>query len=111
AEQIAAYIATRPAEEAFHEAQAAGLPWTTVRAAEQNLDDPHFRERRAFAQIHHPDLGVAPTDVARPWLSDAYLWRTAPRAPRPGEHNAAVLLGELGLSRGALLALAEAGVI
>jgi crotonobetainyl-CoA:carnitine CoA-transferase CaiB-like acyl-CoA transferase len=111
AEQIAAYIATRPAEEAFHEAQAAGLPWTTVRAAEQNLDDPHFGERRAFAQVSHPNLGVALTEVAHPWLSDAHEWRTAPRAPLPGEHNAAVLLGELGLRRADFLALAEAGVI
>jgi crotonobetainyl-CoA:carnitine CoA-transferase CaiB-like acyl-CoA transferase len=111
AEQIAAYIATRPAEEAFHEAQAAGLPWTTVRTAEQNIDDPHFRERRVFAQVNHPDLGVALSDVARPWLSDAYEWRTAPRAPLPGEHNAAMFLGDLGLSRADFLALAEAGVI
>jgi crotonobetainyl-CoA:carnitine CoA-transferase CaiB-like acyl-CoA transferase len=110
-DQLTAFIAARPVEEAFRLAQAAGMAWAPVRAAEDNLDDPHFRERGVFAEVPHPDLGATFAYIARPWLSDRTHWRAAPRAPLPGEHNAQVLLGELGLNRRDLVTLAEAGIL
>lgn len=105
------YVATQTAEDAFHAVQRAGIHWAPIRAAEDNLADPHFRAREVFADVPHPELGRSFTYLGRPWRSDVTAWRSRPRAPLLGEHTWEVLGGRLGYSRAQYLALAESGIV
>lgn len=106
----ARYIEAHDAGYLFHNAQRCGVVWCPIRAPEDNLDDRHFWERGALVEVEHPELGQSFTYAGQPRISEAMPWRLGPRAPLLGEHNRSVYMGELGLSRGAFLALAEAGV-
>jgi crotonobetainyl-CoA:carnitine CoA-transferase CaiB-like acyl-CoA transferase len=110
-ELIDKLLATLPAEEAFHRAQAKGIGWAYVRRPEDNLEDPHFKARGSFAPIHHPELGrelYYPASVA----TDGQNRVMAPkgRAPRLGEHTRDVLM-EAGFSPSEIARLAADGVI
>jgi crotonobetainyl-CoA:carnitine CoA-transferase CaiB-like acyl-CoA transferase len=108
---VAGFIASVPAEEAYHAAQSKGFTWGAVRAAEQLLDDPHLDDRGFWKRVEHPELGrsfVYPGEAAI--YSDS-PWRISRRAPLIGEHNAEIYSSELGLSPGELGVLAENRVI
>ncbi|MBW2271149.1 MAG: CoA transferase [Deltaproteobacteria bacterium] len=75
----------------WKEAQALRLHWAPVRRPEDNLFDPHWRERATFQSVHHEELGRSIDYVSAPWLSEECPWRTGPRAPRIGEHNGELL--------------------
>ena len=77
--------------EVWREAQGRRLHWAPVRKPEENLDDPHWRERRTFTDGYHEDLSRSFTYTGAPWLSEECPWRTGPRAPRLGEHTNDVL--------------------
>jgi benzylsuccinate CoA-transferase BbsE subunit len=108
---VANFIASLPAEEAYHAAQARGFTWGAVRAPEALLDDPHLHDRGFWKQVEHPELGrsfIYPGEAA---IYNGSPWWISRRAPQIGEHNAEVYCDELGLSRGELAVLAESGVI
>ena len=108
---VAGFIASLPAEEIYHAAQARGFTWGAVRAPEQLLDDAHLHDRDFWKEVNHPELGrsfVYPGEAA---IYNGSPWRISRRAPLVGEHNAEIFCGELGLSRGELSALAESRVI
>jgi crotonobetainyl-CoA:carnitine CoA-transferase CaiB-like acyl-CoA transferase len=108
---VAGFIASRPAEEIYHAAQERGFTWASVRAPEDLLADEHLRDRGFWKEVHHPEVGrsfVYPGEAA---IYNGSPWRISRRAPLVGEHNVEILCGELGLSRGELLVLAESGVI
>ena len=104
---IANFIASLPAEEVYHAAQERGFTWGAVRAPEALLDDAHLHDRGFWKQVEHKELGrsfVYPGEAA---IYNGSPWRISARAPLIGEHNAEIFCGELGLSRGELLVLAE----
>jgi crotonobetainyl-CoA:carnitine CoA-transferase CaiB-like acyl-CoA transferase len=108
---VADFIASLPAEEAYHRAQERGFTWGAVRAPEQLLDDPHLADRGFWKQVEHPELSrsfVYPGEAA---IYHGSPWRIARRAPLIGEHNGDIYCDELGLSRGELAVLAENRVI
>jgi crotonobetainyl-CoA:carnitine CoA-transferase CaiB-like acyl-CoA transferase len=108
---VAGFIASQPAEEIYHAAQERGFTWASVRAPEDLLADEHLRDRGFWKEVHHPELGrsfVYPGEAA---IYNGSPWRISRRAPLVGEHNVEILCGELGLTRGELLVLAESGVI
>ena len=108
---VAGFIASLPAEEVYHAAQARGFTWGAVRAPEDLLDDAHLTDRGFWKEVEHPELGrsfVYPGEAA---IYNGSPWRISRRAPLVGEHNAEIFCGELGLSRGELAVLAEGGVI
>jgi len=80
------HLARRKAEELFHSAQEWRLPFAPVLTIAQLLDDPQFRERSFFATIEAD-------------------------APRLGEHNEEVLIGQMGYTHRDLVRLREMGVI
>lgn len=111
-EVLEAFMAAHTSEELFHMAQKRGLTWAPVRRPEENIDDPHWRERGVFAELEHPELGGSKfTYLAAPWLCDQMPWRVGPRAPLVGEHNLEVYERELGLSRQEIIALAQGNII
>ena len=108
---LASFIASLPAEDVYHAGQQRGFTWGAVRAPEDLLDDAHLHDRGFWKTVVHPDLGrnfVYPGEAA---IFNGSPWAISRRAPSVGEHNEEVYCGELGLSRGALSALAESGVV
>ena len=108
---VANFIASLPAEEAYHAAQDRGFTWGVVRAPEALLDDAHLHDRGFWKEVEHPELGrsfVYPGEAA---IYNGSPWRISRRAPLIGEHNIEIFGDELGLSRGELSILAENRVI
>ncbi len=104
-------VASRPAQEIFELAQKVGLAWSPIRRPEDNLDDPHFKARGSFANIHHPELGrdlrypgTVASDGHEPHMSYTR------RAPKLGEHTYEVLIG-LGYSPYEIAELKTTGAI
>lgn len=78
---VAHFIASLPAEEAYHAAQERGFTWGAVRAPEELLDDPHLHDRGFWKQVEHPELGrsfVYPGEAA---IYHGSPWRISRRAP------------------------------
>jgi crotonobetainyl-CoA:carnitine CoA-transferase CaiB-like acyl-CoA transferase len=110
-ELVADFIASLPAEEAYHAAQERGFTWGAVRAPEALFDDPHLCDRGFWKTVEHPELGrnfVYPGEAA---IYNGSPWRISRRAPLIGEHNVEIFCGELGLSPGELGVLVENRVI
>jgi crotonobetainyl-CoA:carnitine CoA-transferase CaiB-like acyl-CoA transferase len=88
--------AFRYADVPWHEAQAAGLLWAPVRKPHENAIDEHWLSRGSFTDIEHPELGRSFRYPTSKWLSTATAWQPGTRAPRNGEHTAAVLATAIG---------------
>jgi crotonobetainyl-CoA:carnitine CoA-transferase CaiB-like acyl-CoA transferase len=108
---VANFIASLPAEEVYHAAQARGFTWGAVRAPEQLLQDAHLCDRGFWKQVEHPELGRSFTYPGEAAILNGSPWGISRRAPLLGEHNQEVFCGELGLSRAELSMLAESGAI
>ena len=54
---VANFIASVPAEEAYHAAQERGFTWGAVRPAEALFDDEHLDDREFWKDVEHPELG------------------------------------------------------
>jgi benzylsuccinate CoA-transferase BbsE subunit len=108
---VACFIASLPAEEVYHAAQERGFTWAAVRTPEALFEDGHLKDRGFWKEVEHPELGKSFTYPGEAAIYNGSPWRISRRAPLVGEHNADVYCGELGLSRGELVALAESGVI
>ncbi len=108
---LASFIASVPAEEVYHAAQARGFTWGAVRAPEALLDDAHLHDRNFWKTVEHPEVGrsfVYPGEAA---IYNGSPWGISRRAPLIGEHNGEIFHDELGLSQGELSVLAETRVI
>jgi crotonobetainyl-CoA:carnitine CoA-transferase CaiB-like acyl-CoA transferase len=97
-------------EEIWRAAQDKRISWAAIRLPEENLADEHWRMRRTFAEVDHPELGEAFTYVGAPTLAEECPWRTGPRAPLVGEHNPEVY-AELGLAALEIDELGARGII
>jgi crotonobetainyl-CoA:carnitine CoA-transferase CaiB-like acyl-CoA transferase len=106
-----AFVRSMTAAEAYRGGQSRHLPYGYVRRPEQNLDDPHWRERGFFleGELAGHDGPVRYPGV--PYHFSATPLELRRRAPLLGEHNHAVYAGELGYTTDQLVVLAQAGVI
>lgn len=75
---------------AYHEGQRRGLPIGPVNAPEDILDDPHLRARDFFAPVEL-DTGGTAMFPSSPYRFSSFRTPPPRRAPRLGEHTAAVL--------------------
>ena len=75
------------------------------------LANPHLSDRGYFVEVEHEDLGHSLTYPGPWWKSEGPSWRGHGRAPRAGEHNEEVYLGELGLEAAVLARLQAEGVV
>ena len=73
------------------EAQEAGLLWAPLRKPHENALDEHWRTRKTFAEIEHPELGRSFLYPTSKWLSSKTSWQVGRRAPLLGEDTEAVL--------------------
>ena len=98
-------------EDAFHGGQQRDFPWGAIRSMDEIVGDDHLQDRGFFTQVEHPELGRTFTYPGGAAIYNGSPWRVSRRAPLIGEHNAEILQGELGLTTGQMLLLAEGGVI
>ncbi|MFO1024986.1 MAG: CoA transferase [Acetobacteraceae bacterium] len=75
----------------WKDGQDEGLPWSPVRRPEENVGEEHWAQRETFFQVEYPELAKTFTQVGAKWVAPGLPWRTGPRAPLLGEHNAEVL--------------------
>ncbi len=80
-----------------------------INTMEDVLNDRHYNERGAFAEIDHPVVGKL-TYPGRPFTMTETNWEIKRPAPLLGQHNEEVY-GKLGYTREDLVRLREAGVI
>jgi crotonobetainyl-CoA:carnitine CoA-transferase CaiB-like acyl-CoA transferase len=97
-------------EEIWREGQNLGIPWAPIRKPEENLQDEQWRMRATFTEVEHPELGEHFSYIGAPMFPHEVSWRTGPRAPLIGEHNADIY-GQLGVSAEALRHLQERKII
>ncbi len=108
---LADFIASLPAEEVYHAAQARGFTWGAVRAPEDLPDDGHLQDRGFWKTVEHPELGrsfVYPGEAA---IYNGTPWEISRRAPLIGEHNEDVYINVLGLSKAQVSELVAFGTI
>ncbi|HVO94764.1 MAG TPA: CoA transferase [Terriglobales bacterium] len=86
-----------------------GIPGLPVNSPSDFMKDPHIQARGFFAQVSHPVLGFF-SQPGMPFMVDGQRSSPLP-APLLGQHNHAVLCGELGLTAGELAVLAAEKVI
>jgi crotonobetainyl-CoA:carnitine CoA-transferase CaiB-like acyl-CoA transferase len=91
----------------WQEAQDAGVLGAPLRRPEENLHDEHWRVRRTFAEIDHPERGASYTDIVGKWVSNRTSWATGRRAPRLDEHGSSSADRGMSPSREALPAPQE----
>ncbi|MGE3857235.1 MAG: CaiB/BaiF CoA transferase family protein [Dehalococcoidia bacterium] len=99
-----------PADEAFVRGQTVGIPWTVIRAPEENLAFKHFQERGYWAEVEQPEIGKAVTFPRALFSSDELGSRPARRAPHLGEHTRAIL-AEVGVDEATVAAYLQTGVV
>jgi crotonobetainyl-CoA:carnitine CoA-transferase CaiB-like acyl-CoA transferase len=72
-------------------AQEAGLLWAPLRKPHENALDPHWRQRKSFADVPHQEHGRSFRYPTSKWLSTATSWQVGRRAPLLGEDTEEVL--------------------
>jgi len=72
----------------WQEAQDAGILVAPLRRPEENIADPHWRARRTFSEVEHPEHGASFSYVTGKWVSDRTCWVVGRRAPRLDEDAA-----------------------
>ncbi|MGH3280005.1 MAG: CaiB/BaiF CoA transferase family protein [Trebonia sp.] len=107
---IAAWTATKVAEELLGVLHAGGVPAGRIFRAKDMFADPHFAAREAIVRLAHPEFGELPMHGVFPRLTDT-PGRVRHPGPALGEHNDEVYRGLLGLGDSEITRLAAAGVI
>jgi crotonobetainyl-CoA:carnitine CoA-transferase CaiB-like acyl-CoA transferase len=107
---LRAWSATRAAAEAVSTLQAAGIAAGPVHATRDLLHDPQLVAAGVWRQVDRAYSGPHLTPLA-PYRLDGQRPPLVNPTPTLGEHNAAVLGGLLGLTRGEIEELSQAGVI
>jgi crotonobetainyl-CoA:carnitine CoA-transferase CaiB-like acyl-CoA transferase len=105
---VTEWFLSRSRSQAMAEGQAAGWPVIAVQSPADLALDPHFLERGALMQYHHPVAGQV-TGLGPPFRFDE-AWAFRNPAPRLGEHNGEIY-GTIGLEAAELSAYRAAGVI
>ena len=107
---IAEWTSQRDAYEITHLLQAAGVPAGPVLRGPDLLEDPHYRERRTFNEVDHPQVG--------PKWYQGFAWRMSETpgqvhwpSPTLGQHNRQVYGELLGLTPAEIDRLEQDGVI
>lgn len=95
---VECFFLVQPAEEAYREGQARGLPIGVLNAPEDVLQDEHMRARGFFVEVDHGEFGVAEYPGA-PYRFSSFGEVPRTRAPFLGEHTQEVL-AELDRRRG-----------
>ena len=96
--------------ELFHQGQGKRVPFAMVNTMKDVLDDEQLKSRDYFVSVEYPGIGQLRLPGA-PSRYGVEGWSLRTIAPRLGQHNEEILVGELGIGRGEFEALKSARVI
>jgi len=105
------FIAARGKWEVYEGGQRRRLLLGIVSTPEDIAKNPQLRHRQWLTPVEHPELGETLQYPGPPYRLAETPWAVRRRPPLPGEHNAEVFQGELGVEPGELERLRAAGVI
>ena len=108
---LEAMVRDRTMQEVFGEARKRGLWFTPINTPAEVLEDPQLQARGFFVEPQDGHLDGPLPYPGAPYKLSKTPWRMTHSAPWPGEHNAEVYKGELGLTEEQLSTLAYQGVI
>jgi len=91
--------------EIYHEGQRRHIAITPVNGTAEVVRDAQLAAREYFVELEQSDLGAVRMPGA-PYRHARTPWRLRGPAPRVGEHNREIFLGELGLAEDSLRAAA-----
>ncbi len=109
-EVLARFFLSHTKSELSQAALERGFVLFPVNGAEDLLNDPQLVSRDFFVDVLHAELGRSLIYPGAPYRSTVCPPRIRFRAPLAGEHNEEVYQ-ELGLSKGEMVSLKEAGII
>lgn len=99
----------RSKQDVWHEAQKSRVLSGPLNTMEELADDPHFKDRAAFAEIEHPVAGTLKYP-GRPFIMNESPWSVRSAAPLLGQHNNEVLT-KLGYAEPHIVRLRQQNVI
>jgi len=105
-----AFFIRHTRKELFERARRLNLPLLPVNHASDLLEDEQLAARGFWRKVEYPELGSTLIHPGPPFEPEGEPCPVK-RAPRIGEHNEEVYMGELALSRETLVMLKSAGVI
>ncbi len=109
-EVLRPFFAAKAKWELYEQGQRRRLLIGIISTPEDLAKNPQLNARGWFQEIEHPELDDTLRYPGPPYRLSETPWRIARRPPRAGEHNAEVL-GELGMAKRELEALAASGAI
>ncbi|WP_202237267.1 CaiB/BaiF CoA transferase family protein [Actinacidiphila reveromycinica] len=109
-ERLQRWADDHTADEIFHMVQGQRSACAPVNPAESFVNSPQIEDRGFLHEVDHPVAGTL-RYPGRPFQFSNVAWKPQRPAPLLGQHNAAVLGDELGLTPQELVKLTEAGVI
>jgi len=110
-ETFNAFFAAKTKQELMEAAVAKGLVIGPLNNVQDLWESPHFRERKFWVELEHPELNdVITYPGVGVRMSEAPM-KMGGRAPLIGEHNGEIYRNELGYSPEQLVRLKAAGVI
>ena len=108
---LQAFFAPKTKQEIYAEAQRRRLPLAPVNTPRDLVESPQLQTRGFFVDVEHPELGTTLRYPGAPYVLSETPWQLKQRPPLLGEHNEAIYVQELGLSRDDLAALRASGII
>jgi crotonobetainyl-CoA:carnitine CoA-transferase CaiB-like acyl-CoA transferase len=108
---LCAFFAGKTKQAIYTEAQRRRLPLAPVNTPRDLVESPQLHARDFFVAVEHPELSTSVSYPGAPYALSATPWRLRQRPPGLGEHNEAIYVQELGLSREALTILRAGGII
>lgn len=85
--EMAKFIAAHDAEYIYRGGQERRQPWGAARSPEENLDDPHWRDRGFFVGVEGEGIDKPVLMPGAPYLFSTTPWELRRAAPRLGEHT------------------------
>ena len=103
------WMLTHTRAEIWAEARRARAMVAPLNTGKEIFEDPVFRERGLWTEMHHATLGTLPM-LGRPYILEKTPWELRRPAPMLGEHTDRVL-ADAGHSSAEITALREEGVV
>jgi len=110
-EVLGRFIAGKEKWEIYEQGQQRRLLWGIVSTPEDIAKNPQLLHRQWLTPVGHPELGETLQYPGPPYRLSETPWAIARRPPLPGEHNAEVFEGELGVEPAEMERLRSEGVL
>ena len=105
------FVAGKGKWEVYEGAQRRRLLFGIVSTPEDIAKNPQLQHRQWLTPVEHPELHDTLQYPGPPYRLSETPWAIRRRPPLPGEHNAEIYSGELGMQREEVGRLSAAGVI